>query len=110
MTDNAENRARADLVERVAPGLAYLRSRTAVYEFHHVDLEVARRLFLERASGLREDGQLSVYFGTLEEGQAPSLERLNQLEATVVEVIQEILNNPDRFGLTVVDEDREFVS
>lgn len=98
---------RTRIVDMLFPAVAYLRSRSAVFEFEQVDLEIARRLFLERATGTREDGQLSVFFATLEEGQAPSIARLQQLRELMTTGLDEILESPERYGVTVQNDDIE---
>lgn len=107
---NQQLESRLRLIDRIYPALNYLQRRVALGEFQTIDLELARRLYLERITGLREDGQLSVFFGTLQEGSAPSIARLQQLLRDIDAVIEEIVENADQLGVTVVTGTREIES
>lgn len=100
---NQQLRSRLQLINKIFPALSYLQTRAALTEYQAIDLEIARQLFLERITGLREDGKISVFYGTLEEGGSPSIARLEQMRDTLQSVIEDITENADRLGISVVD-------
>jgi hypothetical protein len=68
-----------------------------------VDFDVARRLFIERVSGERENGTLSVLSATLEEGMAPSLPRIRQWRQSLRDLVERLQETPEQFGVRVID-------
>lgn len=96
----AENTAaRIALLEEILPTLAFLElmnSRERRRGFSQLD---ARRAFLERATGETPLGSPSPRFHSLEQGQAPSLARLEEAQSRLESVILPLLEDPNAYGL-----------
>lgn len=95
--------ARETLLQAVGPSLSYIQARAAGQDLRAVDFDIARRLFIERVSGQREDGTLSVLSATLEEGMAPSLPRIQQWRQSLRDVVERLRDNPEQFDARVID-------
>jgi len=95
--------ARENLLQAVGPALAYVQARAAAEDLRSVDFDVSRRLFIERVSGQREDGTLSVLSATLEEGQAPSLPRVQQWRQSLRDLVERLRETPEQFGTRLID-------
>jgi hypothetical protein len=95
--------ARENLLQAVGPALAYVQARAAAEDLRAVDFDVSRRLFIERVSGQREDGTLSVLSATLEEGQAPSLPRVRQWRQSLRDLVERLRETPEQFGTRLID-------
>jgi hypothetical protein len=95
--------ARETLLQAVGPSLAYIQARAAGQDLRSVDFDVARRLFIERVSGERENGTLSVLSATLEEGMAPSLPRIRQWRQSLRDLVERLQETPEQFGVRVID-------
>ena len=93
-----QNRAR--LLSKVFPAYALLRNQERTRRAVGLDLEEARALYLERITGTTPSG-LSPRSGTLQEGTAPSLTRLEQLRSELRGAIEELEAYPERFGVVL---------
>lgn len=93
---------RERLVRTVLPALTYLRSEAAKVDALGVDLDVARRLWIERLTGTRESGALSVFHATLTEGQAPSLPRLREAQQNLDDLIADLRRSPEAMGVRLI--------
>lgn len=104
-TERARARARLQLIENLWPAVLFLQREARIADATQVDFEVSRRLYLEKITGQRADGQLSVFYATLQEGGQESIARLEELLANFSSSLNEIEENPDRLGVSVIDED-----
>lgn len=95
--------ARETLLQAVGPSLSYIQARAAGQDLRAIDFDVARRLFIERVSGQKENGTLSVLSATLEEGMAPSLPRVRQWRQSLRAVVEQLRDNPEQFNARVID-------
>ena len=102
--------ARDTLLSTVGPALAFLQSESTAADLEAIDLDIARRLQIERITGVRETGTLSLLSASLEESQAPSIEKLRALRATLDAALQAIRENPDSYGVKLVQGTVEVVS
>jgi hypothetical protein len=95
--------ARETLLQAVGPALAYVQARAAGEDLRAVDFDISRRLFIERISGEREDGTLSLTSATLEQGLAPSIPRIRQWRESLRDLVARLQDNPDQFGVRLID-------
>jgi len=89
------------LIQTVGPAVQFVRSEAARADLREIDLDLARRLWVEQLTGVSEAGTPVNASSTLENGQHDSIPRIQEMRERLKDFIAKIRDNPEDYGITL---------
>jgi len=85
----------------MSPVITVLQGQAVEVELATIDLEVVRRLAIERIEGTRADGSPALTSGVLGETNTVSIEKLRQLQEVFDAFVTSVQEYPEQYNTTL---------